>query len=775
MLEKNTPFPDFHESVDSKDEEIKALREGGAQKDQIIRDLEQKLRQKETLIFQWRQEILRLRGIEDTLAWKTVRRFFNFLEDAVLPSHTRRGRIFIELLSRLRTHPESRPKSEEEQNHPFPGSPQATESMAPFLCHDLEILTFPAATEPRVSIIIAVYNRVGHTYRCLKSILEKTSDIPFEIIVVDDGSTDETKRLSEKVRNIQLIRSEFNLGFVRECNRGAEKARGEYLLFLNNDTEVSEGWLKAMVGLMENDRTVGVVGAKLVFPEGFLQEAGSIVWSDGMTSGYGRGEDPESPSFCYQKEVDYCSGACLLIRKRLFFDLGRFDEIYAPAYFEDADLCLSAKRLGYKVAYQPDAIIKHHEHGSGTREKAVDLYYKNRLKFLKKWGPDLKKHPAPKPGNVLRARDARAGKRMLVVDEIIPVSSLGSGYPRTMALLKDLAELGYVITFFPLADGFPYQPETKDLQRMGVEVFYGEGLNLHHHLQERHDFYDVVIVSRPHNAERVMPHLRKFFPRALILYDAEALYSLREAERLRLSGVPLKQGEESEMLRRELGPMRHADSIIVVSEYEKERMEACGLKNVFRWGYPIRPRPPQKAFEERKGLLFVGGFLQSPSPNEDGVLHFAQAIFPRIQESLRCGLLIAGTNHLESISRLQSDRIAVVGFVEDLTGYYERSRIFVVPTRYGAGISLKLLEAMGHGVPSVVTPLIARQLGLADGQGVLVGKDDEDFAARVVELYGDEKLWNDLQKEGLSFLQKHFDPEEMKSRLKNFFRSLVSG
>ncbi|OGP75689.1 MAG: hypothetical protein A2V86_15425 [Deltaproteobacteria bacterium RBG_16_49_23] len=769
--QKASLISDLQERIDSRDEEIKALRKGLAQKDKAIGALEQRLRQEETLIFKWRQEILRLKGIEDTLAWKAVRRFFNFLEDVVLPPHTRRGQLFIEILSRLRTHSEGPPKSEEGQNHPFLGSRQEFESTDPFPCHGSEALTFPVGVEPQVSIIIPAWNRFGYTYRCLKSILEKTSDVQYEIIIVDDGSTDETKGLSGKVRNIRLIRSESNLGFVRACNMGAEKARGEYLLFLNNDTEVTEGWLKAMVGLMENDRTVGVVGAKLIFPEGCLQEAGSIVWSDGMTSGYGRGEDPDSPPFCYRKEVDYCSGACLLVRKRLFFDLGRFDEIYSPAYFEDADLCLGAKRMGYKVAYHPEAAIKHHEHGSGTREKAIDLYYKNRLKFVKKWGPVLKKHLKPKPENVLRARDARTGKRMLVIDEIIPVSSLGSGYPRTTVLLKYLAELGYVITFFPLTDGFPYQPGTKALQRMGIEVFYGEGLNLHRHLEERHDFYDVVLVSRPHNADRVMQHLRKFFPKALILYDAEALYSLREIERLRLRGVPLNQSEESEIIRRELGSMKQADSIIVVSEYEKERMEAYGLKNLFRWGYPFSLRPPQKAFEERKDLLFVGGFLQSPSPNEDAMLHFAQAIFPRIQESLGCGLLVVGTNYLESVSRLQSDHITVVGFVEELTDYYERSRIFVVPTRFAAGISLKLLEAMGHGVPAVVTPLIARQLGLADGQGVLVGKDDEDFAAKVVELYENEKLWRELQREALDFVRQHFDPEEMKSRLANFFRS----
>jgi glycosyltransferase involved in cell wall biosynthesis len=186
---------------------------------------------------------------------------------------------------------------------------------------------------------------------------------------------------------------------------------------------------------------------------------------------------------------------------------------------------------------------------------------------------------------------------------------------------------------------------------------------------------------------------------------------------------------------------------------------------VFVWGHPLEVKTPEKKYPEREGLLFVGGFLRSPSPNEDAVLHFVKDIFPQIRGPLGSHLFIVGTNHLESIKALESDSLTVTGYVEDLRVYYERARVFVVPTRFAAGIPLKLLEAMSHGIPAVVTPLVALQLGLSEGEGVLIGRDDGDFAKKTIELYRNEGLWDELGKKALEHVRVHCDPEKMKRHL----------
>ena len=253
-----------------------------------------------------------------------------------------------------------------------------------------------------------------------------------------------------------------------------------------------------------------------------------------------------------------------------------------------------------------------------------------------------------------------------MLDDIIPASSMGSGFPRSNALLRDLVELGYVVTFFPLSDSFPYQPYTNELQRMGVEVFYGGGLSVQDLLRERQGFYDAILISRPHNAAMIMKDLKKYFPAARIIYDAEAIYANRDINRLKLNGIEVKEEKQREMIAKELAPMKYADSIIVTSEYERKQVAAYRADHVYVWGHPLEFQAPERKFKDRENLLFVGGFLLSPSPNEDAMLHFVKNIFPKVSETLRCRLFIVGTNHLESVKKLASHSVKVTGYVEKL-------------------------------------------------------------------------------------------------------------
>jgi GT2 family glycosyltransferase len=219
----------------------------------------------------------------------------------------------------------------------------------------------PFSADPVVSIVVPTYGQVALTLRCLASISDHIPALPIEVIVLDDAWGGVDANRLEQVRGIRLIRNELNCGFLHSCNKAAAVANGRYLLFLNNDTEVLAGWLEPMVSLFGERPDTGAVGAKLLYPDGRLQEAGGIIWQDASGWNFGRMEDPSKPVYNYVREVDYCSGAALMVERSVFARLGGFDEIYAPAYFEDADLCLRLRRIGLKTLYQPAARVVHHE------------------------------------------------------------------------------------------------------------------------------------------------------------------------------------------------------------------------------------------------------------------------------------------------------------------------------------------------------------------------------------------------------------------------------
>jgi GT2 family glycosyltransferase len=223
-----------------------------------------------------------------------------------------------------------------------------------------ESLEFPLAEKPEVSIIIPVYNNEKLTIECLASIQKNTGAMTYEIILIDDGSNEKTQAVLSRVRNVVHLRNSTNQGFIRSCNRAAETARGQFLVFLNNDAQVMEDWLIPLVVTFSRHEKVGAVGPKLLFPNGRLQEAGARLNYDATSQLVGLFDDPGLPKYNYVREVDYVSGCCLVVKKALFDGLGGFDLAFVPAYCEDVDLCFRIRAQGQRILFNPHSTVVHH-------------------------------------------------------------------------------------------------------------------------------------------------------------------------------------------------------------------------------------------------------------------------------------------------------------------------------------------------------------------------------------------------------------------------------
>jgi len=624
---------------------------------------------------------------------------------------------------------------------------------------------------PRASIIIPVYNKFAYTAACLASLVREGARSSFEVIVVDDGSTDETETSLRGVVGLRYHRNAQNLGFIGACNAGAAIATGEYLVFLNNDTVVRPDWLDALIDTFPQHERVGLVGAKLVYPDGRLQEAGGIIFSDGSGWNYGRFGDPANPAFNYVREVDYCSGAAIAIRRDLFDSFGGFDSRYAPAYYEDTDLAFRVRDHGLRVLYQPASVVVHFEGiTSGTDVTTGTKRYQvvNQAKFLERWADALASQPKP-GGDIDIAREHRRRDRVLVIDATTPEPDKDSGSVRLVNILKSLVALGHKPVFF--AENRQFLVGYSDaLQQLGVEVLWGPWLDPIAHLKQHGHRYQAVFVSRHYVLTPLMSVLREYAPRARVLFDTVDLHYLREQRAAALEGKPelLKQAARTQLA--ELRLTRAADVTLVVSPVEKELL-AREVPNA--WVEILsnvhEVAGPGPSFADRRDLYFVGGFQHTP--NVDAVLWFVKDVWPTVAAALPgVNFHIIGSRMPDTIAALADERIIVHGHVPSMDPFLDGCRLSVAPLRYGAGVKGKVNQSMAHGQPVVATTVAAEGMNLRHEEDVLIADDPLVFAGEVIRLYGDEVLWTRLANAGLANIERHFSIATAQAKIEQLLR-----
>ncbi len=635
---------------------------------------------------------------------------------------------------------------------------------------------------PLVSIIVPVYNKSIYTYNCLKSIRDKSGDsIDFEIIVVDDASSDDTSQILEAISGIRVVRNRENLGFIRSCNVGASESRGKFFYFLNNDTQVLDGWLSNLLSVIQNDETVGAVGSKLIYPDGRLQEAGGIIWQDASGWNYGRLNDPWEPEYNYVREVEYCSGASLLIRRELFQSLGGFSEIFLPAYYEDTDLCFSVRKLGYKVMYQPKSEIVHYEgisSGTDTKRGVKSYQTVNCEKFRLKWQEELSSHFTSSEENVKNidfvARRLLRKETILIVDTFLPSHDKDAGSLRLFNIIKIFKDLGYSVIFLP-DNGQLVEPYTSELQNLGIEVLYctAKQPTIQEQLEKRLQIINVAWVCRPALCDKYLPILRQK-SEIKVVYDTIDLHFLRLKREWELSS---DKGKLQELAWRdtqalELRLTQLADLTIVVTEVEKNILGDPENNKI--QVIPTIHEPYSgfsKDFQQRSGLLFIGSY--NHPPNVDAVRWLCEEIMPliwKIDPTIKLTLL--GSNPPPEVKSLANSKVTVTGYIQDVEPYFLDSRIFVAPLRFGAGIKGKIGHSLSYGLPTVTTPIGSEGMGLTHGLDVMIADNVESFAKCVLDLYDDPDLWSSIS-DNASNVVRQYTRDSVQLKLVNVIASLL--
>ncbi len=637
-------------------------------------------------------------------------------------------------------------------------------------------LRLPRPRAPRASIVVPVYNQLHYTLACLRALSDCGDSTAFEVIVVDDASSDASQRVLPSIPGLRYHRNPENLGFIGACNAGAELATGEFVVFLNNDTTVSPGWLDALLQTFDQHPDTGLAGSKLVYPDGRLQEAGGIVFADGSGWNYGRFEDPEHPRFNFVREVDYCSGASIALRRSLFLQLGGFDSHYAPAYYEDTDLAMRIRQAGLKVRYQPASTVVHHEGiSSGTDLASGVKAYQvtNHKKFLARWRDELAATHRPPGSDPEQASERGRRHRVLVLDACTPTPDRDSGSLRMLALMRAMRDEGCSVVFFPenrAHDG----AYTQALQQLGVEAWWHPYLTDVPAWLARHGArFDLVVGSRHYVLSPVLPLLRTHAPGAHVVFDTVDLHHLREQREGEMSGDAGQLRKAARTRRTELGLIAQCDTTWVVSGAEQvllAREMPSAKVDVVSNIHDVHG--PGKPWAERRDLLFVGGYRHPP--NVDAALWMARDIFPHVRAQLPDAVLhLVGADpppELQALAALPG--ITLHGFVPDLTDLLEGARVGVAPLRYGAGVKGKVNHSLAHGQPMVATLCAVEGMHLVDGVDVLVADEAQAFAAAVVRLYRDQALWETLAAGGLENTRRHFSPAAVRATLQALLGSL---
>jgi GT2 family glycosyltransferase len=631
----------------------------------------------------------------------------------------------------------------------------ATKTSSQFLDYQLTNSDFGLSTslEAEVTILIPFFDKPELTLKCLRKLQENDDQTIYDVVLIDDGSSDETREILRGVRGVRYLQISRNIGYLEAMNLAMNFSRTRYSVFLNNDCQPMNGWLDELIRISRKKNDQALVGSFLFFPDGTLQEAGSQVFTDGSAINIGHKQKYEQERYSFLREVDYCSFASALIPTKIWHELGGFDNRYAPAYYEDVDFCLKAWGAGYQIYAAPQSRVVHslsQSYNADSKKEEIQAHSKSQL--LKKW--DFEKLPiwSSDAGNRIESPRESMGI-VIIIDGVLPDSKRDAGSSRTLAIITIIQSLGYHVILSAL-NPMTSVLQIKMLQDSGVEVYF-QPSELLTRVEDRAERIQFFWLTRAHIIENFEAACRKISPKANVIYDFLDLTYQEIDEQIEIDFLDAAVINSSK------------DVIVLCSPYEVQLAlnlnKGASVESLFM---PVIPQKSENNFVERRGMLFVGGF--GHTPNLTSMNWFISEVLPILRkEGFTDEINIVGGGLPSSEkSRFESLGMVVHGKVDDLGPLYAGNRISIAPLTIGRGLKGKILEALSVGLPVVTTPIGAEGFPISDDSPFLIANSAEDFAMSILNLYSNQELWESKQDKGFQFLRNNYSNQEILSKMK---------
>jgi SAM-dependent methyltransferase/glycosyltransferase involved in cell wall biosynthesis len=629
---------------------------------------------------------------------------------------------------------------------------------------------FPVHESPEVSIVIAAHGRLGHTLRCLQSIRRHLPTRPFEVIVVDDASTDSSADVLAQVAGVRLERRGAPGGVGACFNTGAALARGEWLHFLRGDAEVHADWLDELQRTFRIFPGTGAAGSKLLRADGTVLSAGRVVWQDGSATDIGAGSAPDAPEHSHAREVDACAAVSLLVPRLLFEAIGGFAAEQALRGAEDSALALRLADRSYRSMMQPLSVV--------TCQLPVDAAAPaaDAAARLCSQHPGLLQQHLP-PGTPLeRAVDHRHTSRLLAIEHRLPRPDRDAGSVSVFNMLMAARELGLKVSLMAeadLSDGVAHDLQhVRLLQRSGVQVLMAPHVqSVAAHLRAAGPALDVVLLYRPVVMERYAEMVQRLAPKARRLYYPHDLHFLRLSRQAQANGDAGLAAEAEARRPGELALHRQADHCLLASQAEMRILAEAGLAdNASCLPLLLDCTRTLNPAAGRQDLMFVGGFHHAP--NIHALRLLLEDIMPRLRPSRpKLRLWVVGEAPPPELVARQDPGVTYMGAVQDLTPLMDRVRVAVAPLKFGAGAKGKVARAMAAGVPVVATSEAIEGMELTAGEHLLLADSADAFAQEVLRLH-DDALWQRMSDAGYQQAVRLWGPRSACANLERVLQSL---
>ena len=659
----------------------------------------------------------------------------------MIPFCSRRKQIFLYLKNLIKLKKKSKFKV-------YPSISFLAEMQKKALQHLVSKHVTSAREHKTLSLILVFYDSTNsHTIINFLDNLESKIRNNFEVFIIIANPFLGDIPTHSRIRKSFTISGIFNV--VEAINDALKMAQNEFVLFLNAEISLFDFSVDLLLSELDNNQELDAVSGKIVSADNKIISAGSTIRKNRLFA-CGVGKWFLDPEFSFRKHIDIPCEDLFMARREKIISNSCFNKRFISFSYALADLCSRPNGTFNNILYQPYAL--------GLYNKSTKSYYTK---------TKAKENSAIRFGENTKKKSERS---VLVIEDKIPDPALGAGAPRSYEILKTMVQLGYSVTYFPIKYSFEHFETIVKLQMLNVEMEYGKNqkseLLLLPFLKKRKNSFNTIVICRPFILRSIGKSIINHSGKAHIIYDAEAIYSIRTINFLKLSNTQwLSSKLINRLINEEVMLAKNADATLTVSNKDAHEFIKRGIKNVHVVSHSVEIKVADNSFRDRTNILFVGGICESPSPNEDALLYFCKFIFPIILEKINLELFIVGTNKSKAIWNLASDKIKVVGRVEDLTPYYSSFRIFIAPSRYSAGIPLKIYEAASKGIPCVITPILAEQLQWKNGSEAMVGKNASHFANQCIRLYSHERLWQNIRQKALSHISAGFTTQIFEEKL----------